>query len=257
MQHEKLKIVAAGGGAPNKSSGSALTHAVEMSGVEKPRVLIIPSAKTTQEAHDSTVRATEELYVDRLGLEMRVLHGFEQPPTKTQVEHEIGSADVAYIPGGDTARMMEAWAATGIAATLGSAALKGSVVLSGVSAGAIAPFRWGHSDSLSYRPGRENDWDFIPVDGLGLVNAGITPHHNTKNERLGPRSESFQRMFNTIGAEKSTPVGIGIDNFAAVIVEDGKLKPFYPNPEHRVHILGVSQGPRIMDEDECISINSI
>ncbi len=256
MSYEKLMVVAAGGGAPNKSSAPALTEAVEMSGVQKPRVLVIPSAKTSAEAHDKTIMMARDLYDDRLGLQTAVLHEFGAEPTKSQVEHEIGAADVVYISGGDTDRMMNIWRRSGVAQVMGAAALGGELVLSGISAGAIAPFAWGHSDSMSYR---EDDWDYIAVDGLGLVPAAVTPHHNTQNDRLGRRADAFKKMFESKAPSSGSVLGFGIDNFAALKIHQGLISPIYVRPEDRVTILEATDSivtGRILEASEFIPITS-
>jgi len=249
MKHSRnLRIIAAGGGAPNKSSAPALIEAVEMTGERKPRVLIIPTAKVTNEAYDNAVNATRDLYSARLGLDTTILHEFGVEPTKDRIDHEIGNADVVYIPGGDTAHMMETWHRTGITAILGRAALEGSVVLSGISAGAIAPFAWGHSDSLSYRPETSETWDYIPVEGMGLVRAAITPHFNTTNDRLGARSDSFHSMFYDLSGSPTNPqIGFGIDNFAAIKIIDGKITPIHSRPDHEITVLRKSGESIIKD----------
>ena len=255
-----LRVVAVGGGAPNKSSAPALIEAVEMSGTEKTRVLIIPTAKVTAEAHNTTVNAARDLYSNRLGIETAVLHEFNVDPTLDQVENEIGNAGVVYISGGDTDRMMKIWTRSGVARVLGSEALEGAVVLSGISAGAIAPFRWGHSDSLSYRPEHSEDWDYIAVSGLDLIPAAITPHYNSVNERLGARADSFRKLFEQESVAREIQTGFGVDNFAAIKIQDGKITPLYSKPDHRVTVLkkdGYKTESHVMIQDDSIKLDTL
>ena len=57
----------------------------------------------------------------------------------------ILDADIIYVGGGDTVRMMEKWKEYNVNSYLKEAYEKG-VVLSGISAGSICWFEFGHSD---------------------------------------------------------------------------------------------------------------
>lgn len=101
-------------------------------------------------------------------------------PKRDELEDVFEWANIVYIPGGDTLQMMETWKEYGIDRLLARRAFE-DMVISGISAGAVAPFVWGHSDSSSYRISNPDEpWDYIPVAGLGIINAAITPHYNTK-----------------------------------------------------------------------------
>lgn len=215
----ELSILSIGGGKPNGKAAPLLKRALELTSVEKsPRVLSIATAKTTQESHEIAIANTRELFQDQLGLPFDSLHDFNTIGTPGEIEEKLEAADLVYIAGGDTLRMMDIWREHGIHRIIARRAFEG-LVISGTSAGAIAPFTWGHSDSQSYNVGQDDPWDFIKVNGLGLINAAVTPHHNTQPQGK-PRSDSFAEMFKS---NTDTTYGIGIDNLAAIELAGGSI----------------------------------
>lgn len=241
MSTNTLNIVAAGGGAPNKSSFEFMRHGLDLAGKDgRSNVLIIPTAKRTVAAHESAINAATDAFGTLLSQDVEILHGFESVPDGSELEEKLATADLVYISGGDTDHMMETWKAHGIDRMLARRALSG-LVLTGVSAGAIAPFSWGHSDSLSYRVPKDTAWDYIPVDGLGLVTAAITPHFDTSLDGVR-RSDRFAEMFMAQQADRPTAIGFGIDNGAAVVVRGGEISTLSAQDTSGVTLLEMSDG---------------
>ncbi|MDR3116334.1 MAG: Type 1 glutamine amidotransferase-like domain-containing protein, partial [Bifidobacteriaceae bacterium] len=128
----------------------------------------------------------------------------------------------------------------GIDNLLKQSALEGKPI-TGVSAGAIAPMVWGHSDSMSYRTPAEQDWEYIKVSGLGILPFCITPHYDTKMPpKNRSRSKEFKKMFfetyndKTPNNSKTLLTGYGINNFAAILAYSGKLE--FVNTREKAHI---------------------
>ena len=215
---ENLSIIAVGGVDPTAKASAILSEAVDLTGKEDGgNTLVIPTARPTHEAHQSSVAKATELFGKRLGLPVEVLHDFNSMPAGHVVDELLEWADLVYISGGDTKKMMEVWQKYGVDAKLCVRAM-GGLVLTGISAGAIAPFKWGHSDWEHYHV-EGDDWDFRRVDGLGLIAAAVTPHNN-KVIRDVSREEHFLRMFEQ---NDDTNVGFGIDNYAGLKIHDGRL----------------------------------
>lgn len=236
MSVEDLKIIGISNGMPDGDAGRLLKLGVDMAEPENsPKTLIIPTAKVDQDAYDRIVASATNFYHDRLGLPTEVLHKFDQFPGQEELEEKIGLADLVYISGGDTEHMMQIWKTNGFDALLKTRAL-GGLILTGTSAGAIAPFAWGHSDSRSYHNKEGESWEYIPVNGLGLVNAAIDPHHNTEINGV-KRRESFMDMFADIHQELGTPLGIGIDNSAGIVVSEGTVEARTTDPNASVKVL--------------------
>jgi dipeptidase E len=214
---EKLSILAIGGKSPTGRASELLTDAVDLTGKERGgNVLIIPTARIDLTKHQESVNRATELFSNRLGLPTKTLHGFDMMPDETITDELLEWADLTYISGGDSKRMMDIWKKYGIDSKLRVRAY-GGLVLTGISAGAIAPFSWGHSDWEHYH---QEDWQFRRVEGLGLINAAITPH-NDSFELGKSRQDQFSDMLRT---DVGTNVGFGVDNFAGIKISDGKLE---------------------------------
>ena len=82
------------------------------------------------------------------------------------------------------------------------------IVLSGLSAGSICWFQFGHSDSMSfYNPKK---WKYIKVRGLGFIRGVHCPHYDGKTRGIS-RRKRFENMIRRIGG-----TGIAIDNNCAI-----------------------------------------
>jgi dipeptidase E len=218
-QFENLSIIAVGGKSPTGKASSILAEGPDLTGEEKGgNVLVIPTARPTAETHARSIAMATELYSERLRLATRILHDFESMPSEQIIDEQLDWADLVYISGGDTDKMMNVWRKYGLDTKLKVRAL-GGLVLSGISAGAIAPFKWGHSDWEHYHTDDEN-WEFRKVNGLNLINAAITPHYDSIDNGKN-RSELFKDMFSHI---QDTKIGLGIDNFGGIKIHASELQ---------------------------------
>jgi peptidase E len=226
---ENLSIVAVGGGNPT-SAAEHLKKAVEMTGVEhQPHVLIVPTAKSVQEdgyrkKFESDVNKAKRLYEEELGLPWDILHGYDTIPSRKELEEKLEWADVALIFGGRSEYMMEEWKKHGIDKLLKARAL-GGLVLSGISAGAIAPFMWGQTDPFPNSDAKIGQ--FIRVDGLGLIKAAVGSHFNKLQDGQAYRREDFLNMFAEYclgNLNEDLRFGFGVDSLAAIVVDGGLIK---------------------------------
>ncbi|HJP96861.1 MAG TPA: Type 1 glutamine amidotransferase-like domain-containing protein [Candidatus Saccharimonadales bacterium] len=207
-------------------SGTALLQepvtqeALELTGAENPRVLLVGTAKPTQEKFDDfLVKAIT--HFGSLGITPVNLHDFSQAPSKEEATHKIQSADMLWVTGGDTLQLIDFWEQHGIASEIGKAAANGTV-LSGGSAGMLAWFEQGHSDSFSYRVAEGEPWDYMFVRGLGYIAATGCPHYDSRTKGGAPRKDDFYERFR---ADASVPsVGIGITNRAALAIHDNTYR---------------------------------
>ena len=118
-----------------------------------------------------------------------------------------------YVGGGNTLMMMKRWRRLGVDTVLEEAYRRG-IVLSGLSAGCICWFSWGHSDSMSfYDP---EGWSYIRVRGMGLVVRALAcPHYDSATAGI-ERRDDFQQMM-----RKHSGMGLAIDDHCALeIVND-------------------------------------
>lgn len=93
------------------------------------------------------------------------------------VEEKFRLADIIYIAGGDTIKLLDSVKEYGIDKLLKN---KDNCIIVGNSAGAILLSKFGYSDSLMMR--NESDkYEFI--EGLGLIDINICPHFNIDEKK--------------------------------------------------------------------------
>ncbi len=236
-----LKMVAAGAGGrllESEVSDPVFQEALDISGARKPNVLTIATAEPTKDWYDEFIEGTERRF-GGLGADVVNLHDFRTPPSEAELEDKLHAADVVWVAGGDTGKMMEFWKEHGIGEGLTDAALRG-VVMSGGSAGMLAWMKQGHSDSLSYRVPEGEDWEYIFVPGMGYVDVTAVPHFDTKKDGTDiKRSDDFKGRF--VANDSLPELGLGIDNMAALSVIDGNYRvvsvPDKEFPSAGVHLL--------------------
>ncbi len=202
------KIVAIGGGSLGAGETRAIDQAViRLTGQRRPRALFIPTATTDSVEYWDIFRTT----YSALGCDCEVLYLIRETPSKRRIAQLIREADLIYVGGGNTLKMMRRWRHLGVDALLEKAYRKGTV-MSGLSAGCLCWFDWGHSDSMSfYDP---DDWDYVRVRGLGLINALSCPHYDGEQ-----RDKSFEAMIRRTG-----DLGIALDNCCAIEVVDDQYR---------------------------------
>ena len=199
-------IVAIGGGSIRRLATEPIDREIiALTGAGKPQALFVPTASSDSLTYCGHFhRAFRETYgciTDELLL-------LGPTPDPALVRDKIDRADIVYVGGGNTLKMMRRWRHLGVDDLLRDAFARGTV-LCGVSAGAICWFERGHSDSMAYYD-RER-WDYIAVTGLGLVKGMVCPHYNGRTYGVARRRD-FRAMMLRRGGR-----GLGIDNHCAVV----------------------------------------
>lgn len=259
-----LNALLIGGGILNKEpqdSGSRdlLEHALDMTGSEKtPNVLHIPTAEATLEMHNDYTWRIGSAF-ESLGAIHTVLHDFildeeatgankppvlSRLPSADKLEERIRSSDLIFVAGGNTRKMLEVWRSAGIDQYL-EQAIRAGIVVSGISAGAIAWAEGGHSDSDSYETDAdydktgENGWTYQYIPALGYLATVIAPHYDSHAKGRASREEDFTDMM----LERPDQVGIGIDNNTAVQIVNGNLEKVMSSghPERRKKVFIVNE----------------
>ena len=195
------KIVAIGGGEIKMRETAEIDkHIVKLTGKTRPKALFIPTASGDAPGYIDTF---ETCYGEHYGCHTRALTLTQNPPAFEDMSALVLDSDLIYVGGGNTYGMMKIWRRLGLDTVLAEAASRG-IVLSGLSAGAICWFKYGHSDSRSFSANLE--WDYIRVSGLGFVNAVYCPHYHFEK-----RETNFAEMIAKRGG-----IGIACDNNAAI-----------------------------------------
>ena len=207
------KIVVIGGGEiRQKETLSIDREIIRLSGKRRPRLLFISTASSDALGYWENI----QYYFGRfLKCETDVLFLLREKPSRAEIRKKIFSSDIVYVVGGNTLKMMRLWRRLGVDAILKEAWQKG-IVLSGLSAGSICWFQFGHSDSMSfYNPKK---WKYIKVRGLGFIRGVHCPHYDGKTRGIS-RRKRFENMIRRIGG-----TGIAIDNNCAIEFVDGTYR---------------------------------
>lgn len=213
MKKTAKKIVAIGGGEIRTAGTLAIDKAIiRLAQKKRPKLLFIPTASSDNEGYWKHI---DKYYGKKLGCETDVLFLIKEAPSPKAIKDKILGADIIYVGGGNTLKMVRLWKRLGVDKLLKTAWQRG-IVLCGISAGSICWFESGHSDSMSfYNPKK---WKYINVSGLGFIKGIHCPHYNS--ETLGvPRKNHFRSMIQKIGG-----MGIAIDNNCAIEFIDDKYR---------------------------------
>lgn len=201
------KIIAVGGGRYDDGEiKSILEYIASCANKESPSVLFLPTAGFDDIEGDEDIR---DIFLG-CGCSFDYLFLTDKTLTKDDIRNKILSSDVIYVGGGNVEFMMNTWNETGASDILREAYEKG-IVMSGYSAGAVCWFNEGYDDCGP-------DRSFIFCDCLGILPYCACPHFEGNG------------WYNFKDEIKNRPMsGIGIENGAALIFEDGKFSTMHGN----------------------------
>jgi dipeptidase E len=207
------RIIAIGGGEISELETFPIDrYIVEQSGVDSPRALFIPTASGEPEGYIETFH---HVYGEKLGCETDVLLLLNGEISHGEIHEKILSADIIYVGGGDTGKMLSVWKNHRVDEYLKEAYLAGKI-LAGLSAGSICWFKYGHSEIS------EDPVEFIRLVAMGLIDAIHCPHYNELERR-----EDFDEMMR--GSEL---VGYAIEDQCAIDFYEGSLYRVIKAAEH-------------------------
>ncbi len=205
------KLVLIGGGEIGKGTTSYETkeideEIVKLTGVTKPNLLFIGLASSYSDSYYDLVK---KIYKD-LGCECAYLKKKNIINNPDIVKNKISNANIIYIGGGDTIKLMDTVKSYGIDELLKSAYDRGAVLV-GISAGGIMLSKDGYSDSLILR-GESDKYTFI--EGLGFTDISFCPHYNADDTK---KSSLYNDLKNT------DRVVFGVENCCALEIIDDKI----------------------------------
>lgn len=218
------KIVAIGGGEIGSKGFQIETKEIDqeiirLSGKKSPLVLFIPTASSDSKDY---ISAFEKYFENNLNCKTDIL--YLNDSTKPEyIQSKIFSADIIYVGGGNTLRMMTLWRKLGVDIYLKDAWRKG-IVMSGLSAGAICWFDFGHSDSRRF-VSKNKTWNLIKVKGLGLYNFIFCPHYHFEK-----RENDFQSLIKRDGG-----IGLAFDNKTAIEIVDDNFRILKSNKNAKAY----------------------
>lgn len=206
------KIVAIGGGGFGSTDKSQISdiykEILRLSNKLSPNLLFIPTASSDSQEY---VESINNYFGKILNCKVNVLYLINEKPNFDTIKFKIESADIIYVGGGNTLKMMTLWRKFGVDKLLREA-YQNNKVLCGVSAGSICWFNYGNSDSRKYKNPNAN---LIKVTGLGLVDALHCPHYDSEKDR----KESLKEMM-----KKHKGAAIAIDDHCALQIIDDQYR---------------------------------
>lgn len=198
------KIVAIGGGEIRNIDFTSETRNIDkeiirISGKRHPNLLFIPTASGDAVGYCNNIL---EYFGAELGCNVKFLLLYSENDISV-IKEKIVSADIVYVGGGNTYRMMKRWRSLGVDKMLLEARESGTV-MSGMSAGAICWFKYGTSDSWRFN---NPDAKMIKVSGLGIVKAILSPHYSSERRR-----EDYLKLL----MSKTSGIAIALDDRCAI-----------------------------------------
>lgn len=206
-----MKIVAIGGGEIGKSGMSYETkeideEIVKIAGKEKPKFLFIGLASSFA---DSYYKIIKDIYKN-LGCETGKISNKTLTHMEV-VESKIKEADIIYVGGGDTSKLMSIVRETKMDVML-KEAMERNCVMAGISAGAIIWCKKGLSD---YQIMNNISDNYASIDGLGFIDYMFVPHFSSD-----PKKEIDLKNI----IRKTDTDCLCIDNCAAIEVINNDIK---------------------------------
>ncbi len=193
---------------------------------EKPNLLFIPTGAWSKQGGEDDILYCATAYKhfrQRLGCNFESLRIIADCLTTKQIEQKMHWADVVYVGGGNSRKMMQVWRETGTDQILTRGYMEHGLILSGLSAGSICWFK--HSISDSERCEGKEDWKPVWVRGLGLIQRDHSPHYDT---------EPWRKEHLVNRAKKRIKSIVALENNTALVVMNEQFKIISSQPNKQV-----------------------
>ena len=205
-------IIPIGGGDIPFTTTKIDKYIISLANVDKPKVLFIPTASGDFRAYID--KFTD--YYTSLGCEVDTLK-LTTTDNDNLIRSKIFSANIIYIGGGNTAKMMRIFKRTKVNEYLLQAYEKG-IILTGLSAGAMAYFANGYSDSnRSTNP----EASLTLVKCLNIIPYCFCPHYNDEERK------SFDEFVKAKHFK-----GLALEDNVALLYIDGEIKGIIKSNEN-------------------------
>lgn len=206
-----MKLMLIGGGDIGKNGTKYETGAIDRKIVklcdkEKPNFLFVGLASSFA---DSYYKQIKDIY-KKLGCKTGKISNKTLTHIEV-VEEKIKNADIIYIGGGDTIKLVNILKENGIDKML-KEKLNTPSVLAGISAGAIAYLKSGLSDTEIINNISNN---YVKVDGLGFIDYMFVPHFSSDYKK----KEDLEKVLKN----NKDNIALCTDNCAAIEILDGRV----------------------------------
>ena len=217
------KLVLIGGGDVGKGRSNYETkeideEIVKMTDKTNPNFLFIGLASSFSDSYYDTMK---KIYKD-LGCTPVYLKKKNMINNPDLVEEKINNADIIYICGGDTIKLINDVREYKLDKQLKKAYENGTVI-AGISAGAILISKEGFSDAKILR-GESNKHEF--VKGLNLVDISICPHYHENDKK----TKELKEIINNKQV-------YGLENCTALKIIDNKQEVIKSNKDNNIYLV--------------------
>ena len=218
------KLMLIGGGDTGRGNTSYNTkeideEIVKMTEKENPNFLFIGLASSHSDSYYDTMK---KIYKE-LGCTPVYLKKSNILNNPDIVETKIKDADIIYICGGDSVKLINDIKEYKIDKLLLEAYNNGTV-LAGMSAGAILLSNKGFSDSLIIR-GESDKYEFL--NGLNFINISFCPHYNTDPKKTTDLEEYLSKHNEEVYC---------LENCTALEIIDGNISIIKSNSKSKVYL---------------------
>lgn len=199
---------------------------VNLSDKKEANVLFIGLASSYSDSYFDAVKKQYK----KLGCSCNYLKKSNLINNPDLVKDKINSADIIYIGGGDSLKLMERIKMYNLDKLF--CELDNEKIIVGMSAGAIICTKMGLSDSMILR-GESEELTF--VEGLGLIDLNICPHYNKTIRRV----ELKNKLLN------SDEKVLGIEDKVAIVVTADEIKIIKSNDDANAYFCYYKDGKYI------------
>ena len=219
------KIILAIGGGSLDSNININKFLVNQAHKDVPNVLFIPIASGDNDVY--VQRFIE--HFEKLGCNVDVLY-LQNQTNDNLIRTKIFRSDIIYIGGGNTAKMMRVFKRTRVNIYLLEAYKRG-IIMSGISAGAMAFFKSGYSDSNKMI---DSSASLTLVKCLDIIPYCFCPHRND------PERDGFEDFIKEKGID-----GLALDDDVALLYKNDEI----------IGIIGDNRGYIIKDNNRIDLVN--
>lgn len=176
-------------------------HILALTGKRKPKICFIGTASGDDAAY------VKMFYTRYRRLRCRPTHLPLFMTTVTDIDAFLGAQDAIFVGGGNTRDMLCLWKLWGVDGALRAAYRRGTVI-AGVSAGGLAWFHSGLTDSFPKR--------YAPLRCLGWLEGSFCPHYDGEPKRKPVLRRAI--------LDGSLPAGFAVEDGVALVYRDERLQ---------------------------------
>lgn len=217
-----MKLVLIGGGEIGRSNTSYETKIIDeeiikMSEKESPILLFIGLASSYSDSYYDVIKNNFK----KLGCKTTYLKKSNLINNPDLVKQKFKDADIIYVGGGDTLKLLEKIKEYNLKPLLDEA-LNNNKVLAGISAGAILFSKKGYSDAYILR-GEKETYEFI--SGLDYAHLSISPHYEENSEKTKQLLSYLKEKEEIYALEDGT----------AIIINNDQIKTIHAIPNAKIY----------------------